>query len=92
MVKADLVYKVLDKTKLTKRQTNLLINSFMYKITDALSKGEKVEIRGFGSFKIRNINSRKWKCPISGENLNIPAKKYPHFKAAKELKKLVDKN
>jgi|TARA_B110000438_G_scaffold236889_1_gene234141 nucleoid DNA-binding protein len=52
MIKADLVYKVLDQTRLTKKQTNLVIDSFLYKITDALSKGEKVEIRGFGSFKI----------------------------------------
>ena len=92
MIKADIVNEVVRKTNLKKKQAKVVVDSFFSIIADALSKGEGAEIRGFGSFKARNRNAREGRNPISGEKLNIPSKRYPHFRAAKALKAIVDKS
>lgn len=61
-------------------------------ITDSLSSGEKVELRGFGSFRVRERNARTGRNPRSGETVDVPSKKVPFFKAGKDLRLLVDKN
>lgn len=61
-------------------------------ITDSLSTGEKVELRGFGSFRVRERNARTARNPKSGETVDVPPKKVPFFKAGKDLRLLVDKN
>jgi integration host factor subunit beta len=65
---------------------NILLNC----ITEALSAGDKVELRGFGSFRIRNRNPREGRNPKTGDTVQIPAKRVPFFKAGKELREMVD--
>ena len=77
---------------LSKLEISMAIDVFIQTITESVALDEKVEIRGFGSFTTRNINARKGRNPNSGEKLIIPARKYPHFKVAKELRLIVDKN
>ena len=90
MTKADLVAKVASQINLTKKQTEVIVNTVFQSITESLSEGKKVELRGFGSFRIRNRNPRIGRNPKSGDKVNVPAKKVPFFKAGKELRDLVD--
>lgn len=91
MTKAELVDNVAEKVNLTKKQTEIIVNILFNSITEALSDGDKVELRGFGSFRIRDRNPREGRNPKTGDTVHIPAKKVPFFKAGKELRELVDK-
>src|SRR5438132_8229739 len=89
MTKAELVEKVADKIQLTKKQTEAVVNILLNCITEALSEEDKVELRGFGSFRIRNRNPREGCNPKTGGTVQIPAKRVPFFKAGKELRDMV---
>jgi len=68
---------------------------FMYAVkglTDRLDKGEKIELRGFGSFRVRGRGARRGRNPKTGEPVSIPAKRIPYFKAGKDLKQLINQN
>jgi integration host factor subunit beta len=90
MTKAELVEKVADKIQLTKKQTEAVVNILLNCITEALSEGDKVELRGFGSFRIRSRNPREGRNPKTGDTVQIPAKRVPFFKAGKDLREMVD--
>jgi integration host factor subunit beta len=90
MTKAELVEKVANRIELSKKDAEVVINAIIQSISDSLAGGEKVEIRGFGSFRIRDRNARTARNPKSGEWLEVPAKKVPFFKAGNDLKNLVD--
>ncbi len=90
MTKAELVKKVSEISTLTKKQTEVVVNMVFDSIVDALSKGDKVELRGFGSFRVRNYDARDGRNPKTGDSVNVPPKKRPFFKAGKELRKLVN--
>lgn len=91
MTKAELAGRVADKIHLTKRQTEAIVNILFTCITDALKEGDKVELRGFGSFRIRSRNAREGRNPKTGDTVQIPSKKVPFFKAGKELREVVDR-
>lgn len=90
MTKADLVERVSEQIKLTKKQTEVIVNTLFSSITEALTHGDKVELRGFGSFRVRRRNSREGRNPKTGQAVHIPSKKVPFFKAGKELREIVD--
>ena len=90
MTKAELVDQVAEKVDLTKKQTEVIVNILFNSITEALSQGDKVELRGFGSFRIRSRNPREGRNPKTGDAVHIPAKRVPFFKAGKELREMVD--
>merc|ERR1711964_443391 len=92
MTKAELVEKVSGQINLTKKQTEVVVNTVFQSITDSLSEGKKVELRGFGSFRVRARNARIGRNPKSGAQVDVPAKRVPFFKAGKELRELVDRN
>ncbi len=75
---------------LTKKETETIVNTIFDNITDALSKGDKVELRGFGSFRIRHRNSRKGRNPKTGSSVDVPQKRVPFFKVGKRLRELVN--
>ncbi|QPJ64515.1 MAG: integration host factor subunit beta [Candidatus Nitrohelix vancouverensis] len=90
MTKAELVEKVASQINLTKKQTEVVVNTVFQSITESLGQGKKVELRGFGSFRIRQRNARVGRNPKSGDKVDVPAKRVPFFKAGKELRELVD--
>ncbi len=92
MTKAELVEKVANQINLTKKQTEVVVNTVFSSITDSLAEGKKVELRGFGSFRIRQRNARVGRNPKSGQKVDVPSKKVPFFKAGKELRELVDEH
>jgi integration host factor subunit beta len=77
---------------LSKKQTEVVIETIFESIKDSLAKGGKVEIRGFGNFKLRSRNARKARNPKTGESVDVPPKKVPYFKVGKELREMVNKN
>jgi len=90
MTKAELVERVANQIHLTKKQTEVVVNTVFSSITESLAEGKKVELRGFGSFRIRQRNARIGRNPKSGQKVEVPSKKVPFFKAGKELRQLVD--
>jgi len=90
MTKAELVERVANQINLKKKQTEVVVNTVFSSITESLAEGKKVELRGFGSFRIRQRNARIGRNPKSGQKVEVPSKKVPFFKAGKELRQLVD--
>ena len=90
MTKAELVDKVAATLQLPKYQTDTVVNLFLQCITDALRAGDKVELRGFGSFRLRHRASRTARNPKTGAPVQISAKQVPWFKVGKALRALVD--
>lgn len=91
MTKSELIEKVVQEHGvLNLKVSEMLVNTVFDSIEDALRNGDKVEIRGFGSFTIRERAGREARNPKSGEVVNIPAKKTPFFKTGKELKERVN--
>jgi len=90
MTKADLINEVVKLSNLTKKETEIIVNTLFDNIADALSKGEKVELRGFGSFRIRHRNPRKGRNPKTGMSVSVPEKRVPFFKVGKRLRELVN--
>ncbi len=91
MTKTDLIDKVSTRIDgLTRKQVEIVVNMFFDTIKEALASGDKLEIRGFGSFRLRNRRHRRGRNPKTGETVFIPEKKVPFFKAGKELRELVD--
>ncbi len=87
MTKSDLVEKIASKTvAFTKTEVEIMVNAVFDSMTQALAEGGKVEIRGFGSFKLKNRAARDGRNPKSGEAIRIPPKKVPFFKVGKELR------
>jgi integration host factor subunit beta len=90
MTKAELVEKVASTIKLTQKETEVIVGIILQSITESLSTGDKVELRNFGSFSIRERKPRIGRNPKSGELVEVPAKKVPFFKAGKELRERVE--
>ncbi len=91
MTKAELVDKIAEKKPgLTRKQVEVVVNTVLDGIKDALSREDKVEIRGFGSFRIRFRRAKEGRNPKTGETVQVPPKKVPFFKAGKEMREMVD--
>ena len=91
MTKSELVEKIVESHGiLSRKESEQVVNIIFDAMADALKKGDKVEIRGFGSFTIREREAREARNPKSGEVVKIPAKKTPFFKTGKELRERVN--
>lgn len=90
MTKAELVEEVARTTELTKKHAELIVNTVFESIVHSLQQGEKIELRGFGSFRIRHRGSRIGRNPKTGDKVRVPPKRIPYFKPGKELKELLN--
>jgi integration host factor subunit beta len=81
---------VAGQASLTKKETELIVNTVFDNITLALTKGDKVELRGFGSFRIRRRNPRRGRNPKTGDAVKVPEKRVPFFKVGKRLREIVN--
>jgi len=86
MTKAELVEEVARAAELNKRDAEVIVETVFDSIISALHRGEKVELRGFGSFRTRERGPRRGRNPKTGEPVDVPAKRVPYFKPGKELK------
>lgn len=92
MTKADLVEQVAVEAEMTKKDAEQLVEIIFDSIIGALNKGEKIELRGFGSFRVRERDARKGRNPKTGSAVDIPAKRVAYFKPGKELKEVINKD
>jgi len=90
MTKVELIEEVANESNLTKKDAKVVVQIVLDSITDSLQRGEKVELRGFGSFRIRNRQPRQGRNPKIGSGVTVPAKKIPYFKPGKEIKDIVN--
>ena len=90
MTKADLVDKVTSLGDLTRRDGEIIVDLLFDSVIGALKSGDKVEIRGFGSFRTRQRNARVGRNPKTGSRVDVPAKRVPFFKPSKDLRDLVN--
>ena len=90
MTKAELVEEVSRVSDLTKKHSEVIVDTVFRSIIDALQKGEKIELRGFGSFRLRKREPRKGRNPKTGARVDVPPKRVPYFKPGKELKDLIN--
>ena len=90
MTKAELVEEVSRNADLSKKDSEVIVQAVLDSIVESLKTGEKVELRGFGSFRLRERASREGRNPKTGEKVFVPAKKIPYFKPGKELKELIN--
>jgi len=89
MNKTELVQAVAERTQLTKKDAGNAVNAVFELIEESLSKGETVQLIGFGNFEVRERAARKGRNPQTGEEIDIAATKTPAFKAGKQLKESV---
>jgi integration host factor subunit beta len=90
MTKADLVEEVIRVSSLSKKQAETIVNTVFDSIVEALQQDDKIELRGFGSFRVRRRRSRQGRNPKTGDRVAVPAKRIPYFKPGKELKDLIN--
>jgi len=90
MTKAGLVEEVARVADLTKKHSEVIVDAVVHSIINALHRGEKIELRGFGSFRIRRREPRKGRNPKTGDRVDVPSKRVPYFKPGKELKDLIN--
>jgi integration host factor subunit beta len=90
LTKADLVDKVTALGDLTRRDGEIIVDVLFDSVIGALKSGDKIEIRGFGSFRTRQRNSRIGRNPKTGEKVDVPAKRVPFFKPSKELRDTIN--
>jgi integration host factor subunit beta len=91
MTKAALVEEVSKASELTKKHSEVIVDTVFRSIVDALHRGEKIELRGFGSFRLRRREPRKGRNPKTGDRVDVPPKRVPYFKPGKELKELINR-
>lgn len=92
MTKAELVEEVSKTSELTKKDAERLVEIVFDSLIDTLNKGEKIELRGFGSFRLRERNERRGRNPKTGTPVEIPAKRVPYFKPGKELREIINQD
>ena len=92
MTKADLIEEVSRLAELTRKDSEVIVETIFDSIVRSLRVGDKIEIRGFGSFRTRQRKPRIGRNPKTGDRVEVPAKKIPFFKPSKELKDLVNES
>lgn len=90
VTKAALVEEVSRAADLTKRHSEVIVDTVFRSIVTALHRGEKIELRGFGSFRLRQREPRRGRNPKTGDRVDVPPKRVPYFKPGKELRELIN--
>lgn len=90
MTKAELIEEVSRVSDLTKKHSEIIVDTVFKSIINALHRGDKIELRGFGSFRIRRRDARVGRNPKTGAQVQVPAKRVPYFKPGKDLRELLN--
>lgn len=90
MTKADLIEEVSRVAEMTRKDSEIIVETIFESVVKALRAADKIEIRGFGSFRTRQRNPRVGRNPKTGARVEVPSKKVPYFKPSKELKDLIN--
>ena len=90
MTKAELIEEVSKVVEMTRKDSEVIVEAIFDSVVRSLRSGDKIEIRGFGSFRTRQRQPRVGRNPKTGTRVDVPAKRIPYFKPSKELKDLVN--
>jgi integration host factor subunit beta len=90
MTKADLIDDVARAVEMSRKDSEVIVETIFESIVKSLRSGDKIEIRGFGSFRTRKRDARVGRNPKTGERVEVPAKRIPYFKPSKDLRDLVN--
>src|SRR5579859_4732347 len=90
MTKAELIDEVSKVVEMTRKDSEIIVETIFESIVNSLHKGDKIEIRGFGSFRTRQRQPRVGRNPKTGSRVEVPSKRIPYFKPSKELRDLVN--
>jgi integration host factor subunit beta len=90
MTKAELIKKVSERVEIPLKAAKVVVETFFDAMSESLEKGERIEIRGFGSFVVRHYGAYKGRNPKTGKIVDVPPKKLPYFKVGREMKELVN--
>ncbi len=91
MTRSELINRVYEELEgYTRKQTEIIVETFFDALKEALLRGEKVELRGFGNFKVKTRKPRKARNPKTGESVDVPERQVIHFKAGRELRELLN--
>lgn len=86
LTKAELVNEVARATHVTRKEADTMVSAILDGMVESLRRGEKIELRGFGSFRIRQRNARTGRNPRTGARVHVPAKRIPYFKPGRDLR------
>ena len=89
MTKADLIEQITQKNGFTGKDVRIIVEGFLEEVKDCLVEGNHLEIRGFGTFKVKNHKARKARNPKTGQEVHVPAMKKAAFKVSRELNKML---
>ncbi len=92
MTKAELIEEVSKVVEMTRKDSETIVETIFDSIVNSLHKGEKIEIRGFGSFRTRQRQPRVGRNPKTGSRVEVPSKRIPYFKPSKELRDVVNQS
>ena len=90
LTRAELVDQVAEAADLKKKDAEVVLETVLGNIVEALRRGEKIELRGFGSFRLRQRDARRGRNPKTGSRVDVPPKLVPYFRPGKELKALIN--
>jgi DNA-binding protein HU-beta len=90
MNRSEVIEKIARETGIQKKDATVVVEGFLSVLTESLEKGEKVDLRGFGTFKVDERKARKARNPRTGEEVYVPAKKVPVFRPSRDLKERVN--
>lgn len=90
MTKSDLIEQLTQRLQLTKKKVESIVNTCFDTMFEALVRGDRIEIRGFGSWYVKEYKSYTGRNPKTGTSVEVPEKKLPFFKVGKELRKRID--
>jgi integration host factor subunit beta len=91
MNKGNLIKQVSEKSNIELKAAKVIVNTFFDAMRESLEKGDRIEIRGFGTFVVRHYGAYKGRNPKTGEIVHVPPKKLPYFKVGREMKNLVNR-
>ena len=89
MNRADLIQKLMETGHVDRTQAQTAVEAVLESMTEALRKNDKIELRGFGSFRVRQRRSRTGRNPKTGESVHVPAQRVPYFKPGRSLRELL---
>ncbi len=92
MTKAELIEEVSRVVEMTRKDSEVIVEAILGSVVRALRTGDKIEIRGFGSFRTRSRQPRVGRNPKTGDRVEVPAKRIPYFKPSQDLKDLINGN
>ncbi len=91
MTKGELAKRLAERAKVSQREAKVVVDAVFEGMEEAMLRGERIEIRGFGSFVLRSYDSYQGRNPKTGERISVPPKRLPYFKVGKELRERVNR-